>query len=253
MIGTGHTAGFAQTRAQQLALEAPDGARITGFLLQDAKADKDAPLAILMHAMAGSSLHWLAKDNVSGGDDISADLVKRGYRVVGLDARSHGVRRDAMAPVKRLEELRSNRPDPYLAMINGTMSDYDVLLEDVKGRFGKPGHVLVIGYSMGAQMAVLFAAKHAEVTHVVTMVPPAAASAPSVAPVHHARKVKANWLLLTASRDEFATKADNEALASAAAGTLTHVVFDSPHMLPNSYVDTVIDWIGKIAVDSAAK
>ena len=252
LIGIGHTDGIAQTRAQQLAIEAPDGARITGFLLQDAKAEKDAPLAILMHAMAGSSLHWLAKGNVSGGDDISASLVKRGYRVVGLDARSHGVRKDDIHPMKRLEDLRANRPDPYLAMINGTMSDYDVLLKDVKGRFGKPRHVMVIGYSMGAQMAVLFAAKHAEVTHVVTMVPPAVASAPSVAPVNHARKVKADWLLLTASRDEFATKADNEALAGAAGGTLTHVVYDSPHMLPAHYVDTVIDWVGKISGSTAA-
>jgi len=138
MIGLGTTNGLAQTKTYQFAIEATDGNRITGFLLQDAKVEKDAPLAILMHGIGGTTLHWLAEDNVTGGDDITADLVKRGYRVVGLDARSHGVRKDDIHPLKRLEELRANRPDPYLAMINGTMGDYDALLEDVKGKFGQP-------------------------------------------------------------------------------------------------------------------
>ncbi len=51
---------FAQTNVQQLALEAPDGNRITGFIYQNIKTEKDAPLAILMHGMTGSSLGWLA-------------------------------------------------------------------------------------------------------------------------------------------------------------------------------------------------
>ncbi len=251
-IALGETAGFAHTRVQQLALEADDGSRITGFLLQDAKVTKDAPLAILMHGMTGSSLQWLAKDNVTAGDDLSVNLVERGYRVVALDARSHGARKDTMPPIERLENLRAGRPDPYLAMINGTMNDYDVLLEDVKSEFGQPRHILVMGYSMGAQMAVLFAAKHEDVTHIVTMVPPAATSAPSVAPVNHAHKVRANWLLLTSSRDKFTTKVDNDALVKAAGDNLHHVEYDSPHMLPQNYVDSVINWIANIPTRTAA-
>ncbi len=244
-LALGETAGYAQTRVQQLALDAADGSQITGFLLQDAKAARDAPLAILMHGMTGSSLQWLARDNFTGGDDISAALVERGYRVVALDARAHGVRKDAMPPIERLELLRASRPEAYLAMINGTMSDYDLLLEDVKSRFGQPKHILAMGYSMGAQMAVLFAAKHQDVSHIVTMVPPAVSDAPSVAPINHAGKVRARWLLLTASRDEFADKADNDALAVAAGGSVQRVEYDSQHMLPQNYVDAVIAWIAQ--------
>lgn len=247
----GNTAGFAQTRVKQLALEAPDRNRITGFILQDANAAKDAPLAILMHGMTGSSLQWLVKDNATGGDDVSGDLVKRGYRVVALDARSHGVRTDNMPPIQRLEKLRAGQPEAYLAMINGTLGDYDVLLADVKRQFGQPKSILVIGFSMGAQMAVLFAAKHGEVRHIVTMVPPAATDAPSVAPVTHAHKVQANWLLLTASRDQFSTRADSDALVKAAGDKMHRVEYDSPHMLPQSYVDKVIDWIANIRTEIA--
>lgn len=248
----GNTAGLAQnnTRSQQLALDASDGSRITGFLMHDKSAGKDAPLAILMHGMTGSSVHWLVNDNSTGGDDISRDLVARGYRVVGLDARSHGGRKDEMLPLERVESLHAGKSEPYLAMINGTMNDYDALLEDVQRRFGQPRHILVLGYSMGAQMAVLFAAKHKEVSHIVTLVPPAAKHAPSVSPVNHAHKVNADWLLLTASQDEYSSKADNDALAKAAGGNVDRVEFDSPHRLPRDYVHSVISWVANIKMDN---
>jgi dienelactone hydrolase len=251
-IFLGDAAALAQTRGQQLALDAADGSRITGFVLQDAAAAKDAPLAILMHGMTGSSLQWIAKDNATGGDAISAALVEQGYRVVALDARAHGVRKDDMAPAERLEHLRAGRSDAYLAMINGTLSDYDALLEEVKRQHGQPSRIIVIGYSMGAQMAVLFAAKHEEVAHIVTMVPPAVQRAPSVAPINHAARVRADWLLLTASQDQFASGADNDALALAAGGNLHRVEFDSRHMLPRNYVETVVNWIANIPTGVAA-
>jgi dienelactone hydrolase len=251
-VSLGNTAAFARTKVQPLALEAKDGNRITGLIMQDANAVKDAPLAILMHGMTGSSLHWLVKDNNSQGDDLTSDLVQRGYRVVALDARSHGVRKDDLPPMKRVEHLRAGQSEAYLAMINGTLNDYDVLLEEVKSHYGQPRHILVMGYSMGAQMAVLFAAKHKEVSHIVTMVPPAVKDAPSVAPVTHAHKVRANWLLLTASRDQFSTRADRDALVKAAGDKMHRVEYDSPHMLPQNYVDAVINWVANIPRGTAA-
>ncbi len=237
------TSAFARTDIQQLAMEAKDGNRITGFLYQDERIEKDAPLAILMHGMTGSSLYWLADGNVTFGDDLANDLVNKGYRVVALDARAHGARKDGIKPLERLKALKSGNPKAYLAMINGTIRDYDVLLNKVTSKFGKPQHIMVVGYSMGAQMAVLFAAKHKEVTHLITMVPPAAKDASVVAPISHASKVKAQWLLLTASRDQFSTKADNDALAKAAGGKLTHAIFGSRHILPRAYLSAVSNWM----------
>lgn len=242
----GSTSAFARTNIQQLAMEAEDGNRITGFIYQDEHVEKNAPLAILMHGMNGSSLYWLADGNLSFGDDLANELVNKGYRVVALDARSHGVRKDDKRPMERLKALKSGKPESYLAMINGTVRDYDVLLSKITKSFGKPRHILAAGYSMGAQMAVLFAAKHPEVTHLVTMVPPAVKDAPNVAPIKHASKVNARWLLLTANNDQYATKADNEALATAAGGTVKHVKFDSRHILPRSYLTAVSKWTDDI-------
>ncbi|WP_108811844.1 alpha/beta fold hydrolase [Sphingorhabdus sp. Alg231-15] len=249
---TGGGNAFAQTNVQQIALEANDGNRVTGFIYQNLKTEKDAPLAILMHGMTGSSLMWLANDHGAYGDIVVRDLIARGYRVVALDARAHGARKDDMKPLERLKLARSGQTGPYLSMINGTVSDYKVLLAKVRKQFGEPRHILAIGYSMGAQMAVLFAAEHEEITHIVTMVPPAAKSVPIVAPVNHAKKVKANWLLITASQDQFSNKADNEALMAAAGGKLDRVEFDSKHRLPRAYTAAAIDWIGKIETRNPA-
>ena len=78
----GNTKAFAQTIVQQLALEAPDGNRITGFIYQTIKIEKDAPLARLMHGMTGSSLDWLADNHVGYTDLITRDLISKGYRVL---------------------------------------------------------------------------------------------------------------------------------------------------------------------------
>lgn len=242
----GSTSAFAQTRVQPLALEAPDGNRINGYIYQNTKAEKDAPLAILMHPMGGSSLDWLADNHFGFTDLITKDLISKGYRVATLDARSHGARKDDMAPLDRLNNLKSGKPEPYLAMIEGTLRDYDVLLANVTSNYGAPKRILVVGYSMGAQMAVLFAAKHKDVTHVVSMVPPAARDAKAVAPVNHASRVQAQWLLITASKDQFSTKADNDALEKAGGEKITRVEFDSEHRLPRGYVDAVKEWIAKI-------
>jgi pimeloyl-ACP methyl ester carboxylesterase len=242
----GNVSAAAQTKIEQVAFEAPDGNLVTGFVYQDINTQEGAPLAILMHGMGGTSLSWLANDQAFYVDNVTRDLIAQGYRVAALDARSHGVRRDELSPLERLQRVRAGEAAPYLAMINGTVQDYSVLLDNLNERFGKPDHLVVIGYSMGAQTAVLFAAQNQDVSHIVTMVPPGASSAPSVSPVNHAGKVYAEWLLITASRDQFSTAAENTALLIAAGRGVTHLEFDSGHRLPSDYTAAVADWIAAI-------
>lgn len=245
MCGTGISAS-AQTRIEQIALEAPDGDRITGFVYENVGADKNAPIAILMHGLGGTSLAWLAHDHAFYVDDVARDLIERGYRVVAIDARSHGARKDEMSPLERLKQARLGKAGPYLAMINGTLSDYTFFLDHLYARYGEPKRVMAVGYSMGAQMAVLFAAKDTRVSHIVTMVPPAADSVPSAAPVNHASDVNAKWLLITASKDQFSTEEQNSALAAATGGNATRVEFQSGHRLPPEYTEAVSNWVGAI-------
>jgi pimeloyl-ACP methyl ester carboxylesterase len=242
-VAAATSAPFAQTHVQQLGFNAPDGDRITGFIYQSTDTKKDAPMAVLMHGLTGSSLYWLAADNMMQGDEITAELLERGYRVLALDARAHGARRGGNRPMEMVKAARGGDSEAYQAMITNTVEDYVFLLDRMLKNFDKTDHILVVGYSMGAQMGTLLAASDDRVTHLVTMVPPAVRNVMPVAPISFAPEVKIPWLLLTADNDEYSTKAQNAELIAAAGKTPTNVSFDSRHLLPETYVQSVEKWL----------
>lgn len=242
-IFTTSAPGWAQTFVQQLGYDAPDGSRITGFVYQSANTAKDAPVAILMHGLMGSSLSWLAADNFSNGDDVTAMLLARGYRIMALDARVHGARSEERKPVALVKDARKGDTAAYRKMINDTVGDYKFLLDRLIKNFKDSGHVLVVGYSMGAQMGTLLAAQDDRVTHLATMVPPAVRNVPEVSPIKFAPDVQVPWLLLTATKDEFSTPEQNAELIASAGKTPTNVSFDSGHVLPQSYVAAIESWL----------
>ena len=239
----GANASFANTRVDPLILQAEDGDRIIGFTYISRHTKEDAPLAVLMHPMAASNLYWLAADNPMSGDDLTADLISRGYRVVALDARGHGSRMGDKSPIAFLQNAREGDGLAYKAMINGTIQDYHLLIDTMLEKHPNAKGVLAVGYSMGAQMATLLAAQDKRVTHLVTMVPPAVTNVPELAPVKFAPSVSIPWLLLTADKDQFATKEQNAALASAAGTPPDVKTFDSKHLLPADYVLSVQQWL----------
>lgn len=245
-ITTATTAGLATTFVQQFGYDAPDGNRITGFIYQSAETPKDAPLAVLMHGLMGSSLYWLANDNGMHGDDITAELIERGYRVLALDARFHGARIVDVKPIEHVKNARKGDSAGYEAMILQTVADYRFILDRTFKNYPDTSRVLVVGYSMGAQMATLLAAEDARVTHLVTMVPPAVHNVPAVSPVSHAPKVTVPWLLLMANKDEYSTKSQNADLVAAAGRKPDVHYFDSKHVLPDTYVGTVESWLDQI-------
>lgn len=236
-------AASAQTQIRQLGYDAPDGARITGFMMQKSRDIPDtAPIAVLMHGLTGSSVNWLAPGTHFSGDDVVALLLDRGYRIYALDARAHGGRRDGLSPIERVKQARAGDPASYQAMIEDTISDYRFLMDRIAERHPDARQVVAVGYSMGAQMATLLSAQDPRISHLVTMVPPAVQNVPAVAPITHAAKVEAHWLLLTANKDRFATPDQNRALADAAAG-VKHLTFASGHMLPAIYVSEIGVWL----------
>lgn len=239
----GANASFANTRVDPVILEAVDGERIIGFTYISRHTKEDAPIAVLMHPMAASNLYWLAGDNPMSGDDLTADLLARGYRIVALDARGHGSRTGDKSPMAFLQNAREGDGKAYRAMITGTIEDYKLLLDTMLEKHPEAKGVLAMGYSMGAQMATLFAAQDKRVTHLVTMVPPAVTNVPELAPIKFAPSVTIPWLLLTADKDQFATKEQNTALANAAGTTPEVRTFDSKHLLPGDYVNSVSNWL----------
>ncbi len=237
---------FACTYVQQLGYDAPDGNRITGFIYQTTDTKNDAPLAVLMHGLMGSSLYWLAEDNLMYGDDVTAELIKRGYRVVALDARAHGARIVDRKPIEYVMAARKGDTEAYETMIMNTVKDYRFLLDKTLKKFPESSQVMVVGYSMGAQMGTLLAAEDRRVTHLVTMVPPAVRNVPQVSPIKFAPDVSIPWLLITADRDEYSSEAQNVELIEAAGRTPETHAFDSKHMLPGNYVETVKDWLDRL-------
>ncbi|MCK0068994.1 alpha/beta hydrolase family protein [Kordiimonas laminariae] len=232
----------AQTYVQQLGYDAPDGNRITGFIYQSKDTKRDAPLAVLMHGLMGSSLYWLAEDNMMFGDDVTEMLIDRGYRVLALDARRHGARRSGDKPMALVKAARRGNSQAYQNMINNTVKDYQYLLDKMLKNFKGTEKVVVMGYSMGAQMGTLLASQDKRVTHLVTMVPPAVRNVPEVSPINFAADVKAPWLLITAENDEYSTDKQNAELI-AAGSTITNKSFDSGHVLPQAYVKTIETWL----------
>lgn len=236
-------AASAETQMQALVLEAHDGARITGFLYQKRGTPKDAPIAVMMHGLTGSSLHWVADGFPSYGGQLTDWFAGQGYRVVALDARAHGVRKEGASPIERVMAARKGEPAAYQAMIENTAKDYGTLLAKMREKFPTAPRIVAVGYSMGAQMAVLTASANDEVTHIVTMVPPHVGNVPAVAPFSHAEKVTVPWLLLTANKDQFANADQNAALAKLGSGPVEHRTFDSGHVLPVDYMEAVQQWV----------
>lgn len=245
-LTTASTSGLAGTFVQQFGYDAPDGNRITGFVYQSKDTAKEAPLAVLMHGLMGSSLYWLAEDNLMFGDDVTAELIERGYRVVALDARAHGARSTGASPMEFVKAARAGDSVRYEAMITATIADYQFVLDKMLGKFGDTPRVLVVGYSMGAQMGTLFAAEDPRVTHLVTMVPPAVWNVPAVAPIAFAPKVTVPWLLITAEQDQFSTPEQNAELIAVAGRTPDTHSFNSRHMLPGDYVGVVEKWLDSL-------
>jgi predicted esterase len=131
-------------------------------------------------------------------------------------------------------------------MIAATAADARAVLARVLADGPAPSQVLVAGYSMGAQVALMVAAGEPRVTHVVSIVPPFVdASMGPVAPMNVVGQVRQPWLLLSASEDPFATSAQNLALLETGGSAhKEHRSFPGGHALPREWVEAVEHWLG---------
>ena len=237
----------AASLASILHWESPvDKRTITGFIMQDESVPEDAPVAFLFHGMNTHSFHWIADGAPTYGGKVTQMLLEKGYRVIALDARAHGHRKYDDSAETRLTKAKFGFRTGYYDMIQNTVKDYEFALEKVKDKFKKTSHMIAIGYSMGAQMAIMFSANNPEVNNLVTMVPPHTGSMDEVSPVEFAPKVKANWLLFLAKDDEYNDTDENEEIAMAIKSKLTRIDYDSGHILPQSYIEHIEKWINAI-------
>jgi len=234
----------AGTRASTLSYEAHDGDTITGFIMQSEDVQDDAPIAFLLHGMETHSFHWIADGFPTYGGKVTQYLLEQGYRVIALDARHHGYRKDGSSPDSMLFKAKFGMTSDYYEMIENTVKDYEFVLKRALDRFKDTKHVVAVGYSMGAQQAIMLAANNSEVTHLVTMVPPHTGYLEQVSPVKFAPKIKAEWLLFSAKEDEYSDEDETQELLDAITATkVHHIVKNSGHILPKDYVTDIQSWL----------
>jgi esterase/lipase len=115
-----------------------------------------------------------------------------------------------------------------------------------------PDEVLVMGYSMGAQMSLLLASFEPSVNTVVAMVPPYVGSSTSpVAPrVHVKRITDAKVLWLAGSSDPHSDQAQTQETFDHISSTdKTLTWFEAGHRLPPEFLDTTFSFFDSLSSD----
>jgi len=135
-------------------LETSDGWRVAAWYWPPAGAK--APGVIL--------LHMRGKDKSSWGD-MPNKLVAEGYAVIAIDLRGHG---ETLDPQGRRVALSSLTEADYLAMLNDVAVAHAFLADQdsVNG-----DRVAIIGASIGANLAIMYAAGDKRVRTVVALSP----------------------------------------------------------------------------------
>lgn len=250
-LGEGHA-----THGVELELQSFDGSRLSGRLLypgDPAEADAPYPLLIGLHAMGRSHHRWWNGEHkggatLEGTHRITGLALQRGYAVLAVDARNHGVRKDPQRNVLQVMDglhLWGQR-EPYEQMIVDSVRDYRLLLDWVQTQPQlDSGDIRVAGYSMGAQMALLLGGMDARVGAVLAVVPPHLDNKVAIAAPRNAMAGLANkkvWLL-SADDDEYASQAQNRAMFEALpTADKRHVRFPGGHLLPVEYTEALGDW-----------
>ena len=239
-------------------LQSFDGALFQGRIVypsDPALATRPFPVLIGLHAMGRSHMRWWQAEfkerpTIENTHLITEMALQQGFAVVAIDARGHGQRRNLGQPHPVRSAMRDmhwfGKRQAYEQMIIDTVRDHRVLLDwlvtqpqlDAK-------RITAVGYSMGAQAALLLAGLDERVRAVAAMVPPHLGdNVAVVAPINLVAGLQGKrvWLL-TGDEDDHASPAQNQALFDAIPSQdKKHLRFVSGHLLPAEYVEQLSAW-----------
>jgi len=235
---------------------AHDEQRVYGKLMLPSKpsANGKYPVLVGAHAMGRSYPRWFqsslkGRPTVTHVNKITEQALAKGYAVVAIDARYHGKRKVKDKPLSQIwNNLHyfGNKQD-YQDMLVNTVIDHRLLLDWLETQAELDmQRVSVAGYSMGGQVALLLAAVDKRVKDVVAIVPPYLDDkVATAAPKNLVHRLKSNrTLLLTGAYDDVASDAENlELFNRISTNEKQHIEFDADHLLPESYVNVVRDWL----------
>lgn len=228
-----------------------DGQTVNGILAYPTINSAVNKLALAMHPLGMDQQFWWSKKSRLPGYELTAKLRKQGYTVITLDARRHGQRSNVnLGPRELIKRAHSNQPRLYNETIIGSVRDYRSVLNWAKGEFS-PEHILVMGYSMGAQMSLLLTSYEPSVDAVLAMVPPYVEPHVSpVAPRVHAQRItKATVLWFAGNKDPYSDKQQTQETFNKIASSNKELIwFDAGHILPNEFVATAVAFFDSLTV-----
>jgi dienelactone hydrolase len=229
-----------------------DGQTVNGLIAFPKGQRASNKLALALHPMGSKQQFWWSEKNPLGTQKMTARLRQQGYTVISLDARRHGERGHAdFGPQELLKRAHSSEPRLYIDTIVGSVRDYRILLNWANNEFN-PEQVLVMGYSMGAQMSLLLASFEPSVNTVVVMVPPFVGSATSpVAPrIHVQRIVDAKVLWLAGTKDPHSdSQQTQQTFDQITSKDKTLKWFEAGHRLPPEFLDTTLSFFDALTSD----
>lgn len=248
----------ADGHAVDLRLKSFDGALIHGRIVypsDPATAARPFPVLVGLHAMGRGHLRWWqaevnGRPTIEQTHRITQMALRQGYAVVAIDARAHGHRRPLGQPHPAQRAMRDmhwfGQRQAYERMIIDTVRDHRVLLDWLAGQPHLDARrTKAVGYSMGAQVALLLAGLDARVQGVAALVPPHLGdNVAVVAPMTLIAGLQGKRIwLLTGDDDDHASPQQNQALFDAIPSQdKQHLRFDSGHLLPTDYVEKLSDW-----------
>ena len=235
-----------------------DGALFGGRIVypsDPAQATRPFPVLIGLHAMGRSHVRWWnaefnGRPTIEQTHRLTQMALAQGYAVVAIDARGHGQRRPLGQPPPAQLAMRAmhwfGRRHAYEQMIIDTVRDHRVLLDWVAAQPHLDAtRITAAGYSMGAHVALLLAGLDDRVHAVAAIVPPHLGdNVAAVAPRNLIAGLEGKrvWLL-TGDDDDHASPTQNQALfESIPTEDKKHLRFESGHLLPSDYVETLEDW-----------
>ncbi len=240
-------------RKSKLSFTSDDGQSVNGILAFPTQT-KAAKLALLLHPMGIDQQFWWSDKSPLKANQLTQDLLAQGFIVLTLDARLHGKRsRAGFGPRDLIQRAHSDEPRTYIDTIIGSVRDYRIALKWAIENY-QPEEVLVMGYSMGAQMSLLLAAFEPSVDRVVAMVPPFVDSPSSpVAPRIHGHRIKsAQVLWLAGEKDPHSSKEKTQiAFDKIVSEDKSLVWFDSGHRLPPNFIGTVQNFLMSSTIEVA--
>lgn len=235
--------------------------------------NQDGPYIILLHGIGGSKEDWVypsipylqwSKDLPS----IKDSLLTLGFNILIPDAKYHGERSYELnfRPAGQLPPMLSKNQgdgEAFNVMMTSTVKDIRIIMDYIQQRNKEIKTAFsLVGYSMGAAIAILLNASDDRIVSVVACAPPLnhpqkeadtlnwteeiKQALATVTPQNYSHLQKSPILLLLGDQDFFYTKEEVISFYEDVPIQQKEVkYFNSGHVLPTDYINDVISWITK--------